>query len=59
MAFLELEYHFAQLSKQQQILVLVNKVLMFLKFADHDERMRLGVLLEDDDGVSEFNRELE
>ena len=52
MAFLEFEHHFAQLSKQQQILALVNKVLMFLKFVDHDERMRLGVLLEDDDGAS-------
>ena len=27
---------------------------MFFKFVDHDERMRLGVLLEDDDGASEL-----
>ena len=49
-------WNFSQCSEWDQILVGVNKVLMFLEFVDHDKRMKLGFLLEhdiNDNGLNE------
>ena len=49
-AFVEFEYRFAQLSDRDRRLVGVNKVLMFVKSIDRNERKTIGIQLEDDNG---------
>ena len=41
--FMEFERHFARLLGREQRLVGVDKVRMFLKSVDRDERMKIGV----------------
>ena len=49
-AFVEFECHFAKLSKRDQRLVGVDKVLMFVKSIDLKERKDIRIRLENDDG---------
>ena len=51
-AFVEFECHFAKLSKRDQRLVGVDKVLMFVKSIDLKERKAIGIQLEDNDGAN-------
>ena len=51
-AFVEFEYCFAQLSDRDRRLVGLNKVLLFVKSIDRNERMAIGIQLEDDDGAN-------
>ena len=50
--FLEFEHHFAQLSKREQRLVGMDKVLLFVKSIDRRKRMTIGVKLEEDGGAN-------
>ena len=49
-AFVEFECRFAQLSERDQRLVGDDKVLMFVKSINRNERKAIGIQLEDDDG---------
>ena len=49
-AFVEFECRFAQLSELDQRLVGEDKVLMFVKSINRNERKAIGIQLEDDDG---------
>ena len=51
-AFLDFESRFSQLSEQEQRLVGVDKVLMFVKSVDRRERMAIGLKFEEDDGAN-------
>ena len=51
-AFLEFECRFGKLSGQEQQLVGVNKLQMFVLLIDRKERMAIGMKLEDGDGAN-------
>ena len=51
-AFVEFECRFAQLSKRDQGLVGANKVHMFVRSIDRNERKAIGIQLEDDNAVN-------
>ena len=53
-AFLEFKHHFAQLSEREQLLVGVDKVLMFVRSIDRKERMAIRIKLEDNNGANDL-----
>ena len=59
MTFLEFEFHFAQLLEQDQRLVGMNKVLLFLKYVDQEERMKFDIQLEDNDVANHLIKDWE